>query len=1121
MEPAEFSIGQRVECKDSVEETWKLGVVVSLDPLLVQPDGWDKNFPWDEVRVPVEDDVVAEDQEGRAAGQNGVDALLREEEDADQEAPGEEDEAGSKLEESAGVDGEAEMPPTPSEPAAEGDTSASLSENTEQQQLLGIRERIKEDMRQRRLKRQAEKAKSPDLPFRESCETDASIETSAADVSPPQPPAPSDSSTLDCSETGDLADNVLPDELQSSSYSAQARLPSENGASRPRYCIVGSWSDWKPEDMQWDAMQQLYVFQLCLGSGGWESFQFLLDGDWNKCLHPDRSDACPYSFYNLCGPDCHGHELNWTIGAHVKDFGAPGARYEVRLQLTRRGAAVSVDWNLLQSEANESDVQLLGTDALPQVSSVSPDAVPMPSVESRLDGQLDDLSFALVSIREREKERFEALMKAYDNSSRFPRFQDAQYHNRDQYEAHVRGEALKNIRTAVNRFKADGGTGQLWKITGGREKGGVVARKGHEVTSSELQARLSLHALVEELDMKGDRLHYKLISGTGPPEGWVTVRVMNQGIVKNLALKTTREEWDKLHGTPGESQLQSAPPQLVIVALMAVHISTSGRLLRFQHVLRSIEQQSLPWPTEELEFVLGMSWSTVSPELEESVQNALDAFSAAREGKTTVIVRQKERHSQFQHFAAALAAIERRLSERRAGASSSSIWLIFGDDDDLWHSKRVAEYVQAIRRHSILDAVAVFATTTRVNMGQEKLSDEDVPKTEEEVDNFIAIGRGKRTDLEEPSREWFKRLRAAGDNAATVPYQDDLGMEYFHLCPRLRVVQEFFATTSKNILAHRYCDLRFAEYLLSYPRFGHEFGLEVSWFEPTCWMYFYACPQAAEGQWDKSIECQEDEVSNFPPESVGIQGHMATEVKVEKADVEMAGRSVSDFKSYDAGISQQRLTRYWAAFRNYMELSIIPRHKGVLDQRVFDGCIYMAVNNSFGQFAEKVMQMPSSRGERAARMMFKAGQDFAKILAKTFEVGVLWHFPDQFMEPTIEDQDWANQQNAMPNYPAQPQYMLSPQPHNPGLNPWKAPFGKQGYPGQPFGHQQQLAYPGQGGHHGFAGNPWMAKHPTHFANKPQQNVGAGSPAPFWMTQNKDPGPSFKPPSMGNGFKKLR
>jgi len=225
MEPAEFSIGQRVECKDSVEETWKLGVVVSLDPLLVQPDGWDKNFPWDEVRVPVEDDVVAEDQEGRAAGQNGVNALLREEEDADQEAPGEEDEAGSKLEESAGVDGEAEMPPMPSEPAAEGDTSASLSENTEQQQLLGIRERIKEDMRQRRLKRQAEKAKSPELPLRESCETDASIETSAADVSPPQPPAPSDSSTLDCSETGDLADNVLPDELQSSSYSALKMVP--------------------------------------------------------------------------------------------------------------------------------------------------------------------------------------------------------------------------------------------------------------------------------------------------------------------------------------------------------------------------------------------------------------------------------------------------------------------------------------------------------------------------------------------------------------------------------------------------------------------------------------------------------------------------------------------------------------------------------------------------------------------------------------------------------------------------------------------------------------------------------------------------------------------------------
>jgi hypothetical protein len=45
----EFSIGQRVECRDD-REAWKKGIVKSVDPLKVQPDGWDKAYGWDEVR---------------------------------------------------------------------------------------------------------------------------------------------------------------------------------------------------------------------------------------------------------------------------------------------------------------------------------------------------------------------------------------------------------------------------------------------------------------------------------------------------------------------------------------------------------------------------------------------------------------------------------------------------------------------------------------------------------------------------------------------------------------------------------------------------------------------------------------------------------------------------------------------------------------------------------------------------------------------------------------------------------------------------------------------------------------------------------------------------------------
>ena len=36
---------------------------------------------------------------------------------------------------------------------------------------------------------------------------------------------------------------------------------------------------------------------------------------------------------------------------------------------------------------------------------------------------------------------------------------------------------------------------------------------------------LSFAALVQQLQLKGDRLHYKLLSGSGPEEGWVSVQL--------------------------------------------------------------------------------------------------------------------------------------------------------------------------------------------------------------------------------------------------------------------------------------------------------------------------------------------------------------------------------------------------------------------------------------------------------------------------------------------------------------------------------------------------------------------------------------------------------------------
>ena len=48
--PGGFKLDERVECRDHGED-WKVGTVVSVEPLKVKPDGWDQSFAWQEVRV--------------------------------------------------------------------------------------------------------------------------------------------------------------------------------------------------------------------------------------------------------------------------------------------------------------------------------------------------------------------------------------------------------------------------------------------------------------------------------------------------------------------------------------------------------------------------------------------------------------------------------------------------------------------------------------------------------------------------------------------------------------------------------------------------------------------------------------------------------------------------------------------------------------------------------------------------------------------------------------------------------------------------------------------------------------------------------------------------------------
>jgi len=69
-------------------------------------------------------------------------------------------------------------------------------------------------------------------------------------------------------------------------------------------------------------------------------------------------------------------------------------------------------------------------------------------------------------------------------------------------------------------------------VVGGAGAGGILVRCGQELTSDKHPERLSTGALVEELCLVGERLHYKRQSGRGPEQGWVTVRVAGKELVR-------------------------------------------------------------------------------------------------------------------------------------------------------------------------------------------------------------------------------------------------------------------------------------------------------------------------------------------------------------------------------------------------------------------------------------------------------------------------------------------------------------------------------------------------------------------------------------------------------------
>lgn len=66
-----------------------------------------------------------------------------------------------------------------------------------------------------------------------------------------------------------------------------------------------------------------------------------------------------------------------------------------------------------------------------------------------------------------------------------------------------------------------------------QDSGGILVRAGRDLKSPALEERLAKDSEIQQLELLGDRLRYRLQSGTGPQEGWISARISG----KDLAIR--------------------------------------------------------------------------------------------------------------------------------------------------------------------------------------------------------------------------------------------------------------------------------------------------------------------------------------------------------------------------------------------------------------------------------------------------------------------------------------------------------------------------------------------------------------------------------------------------------
>lgn len=129
-----------------------------------------------------------------------------------------------------------------------------------------------------------------------------------------------------------------------------------------------------------------------------------------------------------------------------------------------------------------------------------------------------------------------------------------------------------------------------WEVIGGASSGGILVRKGKDTSSAQEATRLSTGALIEQLELDGERLHFKRLSGTGPSTGWISIKLKDKELVVKTDKEVPMECWEVVGGaasggimvrTGKDNSTPEAPSRLSTGALVR-ELELDGTRLQYE-----------------------------------------------------------------------------------------------------------------------------------------------------------------------------------------------------------------------------------------------------------------------------------------------------------------------------------------------------------------------------------------------------------------------------------------------------------------------------------------------------------------------------------------------------------